>query len=66
MNTAMSVRVGLARLDASKKWLADELGVTPQHITNVCKGNTQLGVNSIADVSAVFGVPVSEFIKWGE
>ena len=66
MDSAQSIRVGLARKGLKNKWLADKMSVRPQYITNLCRGDATLGINGIIQVADIFGVKVSEFIAWGE
>ena len=66
MDSGKSIRVALAKSNFKNKWLAGEMGVKPQYITNLCNGDATLGIKGIVKVSGIFGVKVSEFIAWGE
>jgi plasmid maintenance system antidote protein VapI len=66
MDIAKSTRVGLAKFDKTQVWLANKLGVTRQHICQVCKGKSSVSLSSIELLAKTFGVSVSQFIQWGE
>lgn len=66
MNIAQSVRVGLAINSKNKSWLADQLQVSKNFISQVCKNNRNLNQERIEEVSEIFGVKDSVFISWGE
>jgi len=66
MNIAQSVRVGLAINNKSKSWLAAQLRISKNFISQVCKENRTLTQERIKEVSEIFGVKVSVFVSWGE
>ena len=66
MDLSKSIRRGLADINKSRTWLANELSVTPQYVAQLCNGEKEPNLNRIKSMSKLFGVPVSEFIKWGE
>ena len=66
MNIAKSTRLGLAEVNKNRVWLAHNLSVTKQYISSVCNGKTVPSTEMIERLAALFSVPVSEFIKWGE
>lgn len=66
MDTAKSIRHGLAEINKSRSWLAEKLGVSPQYIGQLCNGKDEPSLDRIRSMSRLFGVSVSEFIKWGE
>ncbi len=66
MDVALSCRLGLAKVNQSRKWLAKHLDVSPTYATLLCNGEKNPNAHMIERLSEVFGVRVSEFISWGE
>lgn len=66
MDLSKSVRHGLAHVNRPRSWLAENLGVTPQYIGQVCNGKREPNMDRVRSMCQLFGVSVSEFIKWGE
>lgn len=66
MDIAKSTRVGLAKFDKKQAWLVGILGVSKQHVSNICCGRSLVSLKRIEILATAFGVSVSEFIKWGE
>lgn len=66
MDIAKSIRHGLADVNKSKSWLALSLGVSVQYVGKMCNGEAVPSMKRIEEMANVFGVTVSELIKWGE
>lgn len=66
MNLKKSIEEGLKRKGETKAWLGRELGVSRQYVARLTAGDVNLSWVKIKHISMVFGVPASEFIKWGE
>lgn len=66
MNIALSIKVGITRKGIKQKDVAAKVGQSPQVISYWATGERQPNVKGIEALAAAFGVPVSEFIKWGE
>jgi transcriptional regulator with XRE-family HTH domain len=66
MDLAKSTRIGLAHANQSRAWLSRELEVSKQYVSDICNGTYDPSTSKIEDLAAIFGVSVSEFIKWGE
>ena len=66
MDIAKSTRVGLAKFDKKQIWLAGVLGVSRQHVSNICLGKSSTSIKNIKKLADAFGVEVSKFIQWGE
>lgn len=49
-----------------RAWLCAKTGWSPQQLSNVTTGRRGGNMASVKCLAAAFGVPVSEFIKWGE
>ncbi len=66
MDIALSCRLGLAKANQSRRWLANRLDVSPTFATLLCNGEKNPNAHMIERLSEAFGVRVSEFISWGE
>lgn len=66
MDIAKSIRVGLAMDRKRQAWLAEQLGVTKSYASGLCNGVVGVSTERLEQIAGCFGVPVSEFIKWGE
>lgn len=66
MDIAKSTRHGLAEVNQNRVWLALKLDVTKQYVSSLCNGITVPSTEMIERLALIFGVTVSEFIKWGE
>ena len=66
MDIAKSIRVGIARLNKNKAWLAKELGVSKQYVSAICSGVDVPSTDRIQELARLFNVDVSVFIGWGE
>lgn len=66
MDISASVRMGLAKSQMTMQELANHLGCRRETVSSWCNGHTKPPVVMHQNISDAFGVPVSEFIKWGE
>lgn len=66
MDIAKSIRVSLAASRKNQTWLAKELGVTKSYVSGLCSGAIGVSTDRLEQLAGVFGLKVSEFIKWGE
>ncbi len=66
MDIAKSTRVGLAKVDRNKAWLARKTGFTQQYIGQICNDKTVPPVGTISKLASAFDVIDSIFVEWGE
>ncbi len=66
MDISKSIRMGLAVDGKRQNWLAEQLAVSDNYVSCICKGDKQISLIRLEQISSVFNVPVSTFIKWGE
>lgn len=66
MNIGRSIKVGLRRKGESQRWLSNQMGWLEQHTSAVVNNKRSVSLPVIIKLAGVFGVPSSEFIKWGE
>ena len=65
MDTGQSIRVGLARINQNRRWLADELKSSEQWAGQIFNGK-EIGIGTIKKLAGIFFVTESVFIGWGE
>ena len=66
MNVRKSIKISLAYSDKSSLWLANELGVTKQQVSNMRNKGANVRADTIERLAKVFGLSASEFIALGE
>lgn len=66
MNVGKSIKVGLALSDCKQKELAEFIGASNVSMSNWVNGKSMPGIKTLKCIAAFFGVPLSEFIAWGE
>lgn len=68
MDTALALRVILAKKRKSQAWLARETGLTRSYISNLCNPEMKCrpSFDAAERFSAALEVPLSEFIRGGE
>ena len=66
MDLGLSARVGLARMNKNRSWLAKQLNVTSAYAGQICNGVIEPSTPMLNDLSRIFKVDVSVFISWGE
>lgn len=65
MNLNISIKVSLARQGKTQKWLCEQMGVTNNVVTKICKQN-KAGTKRLRIICDVLGISLSEFIAIGE
>lgn len=66
MNIKRSIKRGLEMNGENQKWLCDQTGWLPSYVSMLATGDKGGSVATIKRLADAFGVPASEFIKWGE
>lgn len=66
MNIPLSIKIGLAKKGMTQAQVAKAVGRCNASISNLCTGKTKATQETIMALASAFGVPASEFIKWGE
>ena len=65
MNIGKSINLELINQGKNKAWLADQLKVTRQYVTVICKSPTCSG-KMLDSLCEVFGMKASDFVALGE
>ena len=65
-DTGKSLRIALAMSNMTRKDFADQMHMTPTHVSRLATGNQQIGGETLSRVAAVFGMKASEFLALGE
>jgi transcriptional regulator with XRE-family HTH domain len=58
-----NVEVALKRLNWGRADLAEAMGVTPSHVTQVLGGHRGVGLETIDKIADALGVPASDLLK---
>lgn len=66
MNIRKSIKYAMIEQDRTGRWLAEQLGVTPQYISRLQKDGSTPSVKTCERIATAFGLSVSEFIALGE
>lgn len=66
MDITKSIKIGLVKKSARMKDLAAHCNTTQQYMSEMASGKINLPYERIKQFAEFFGVPVSEFIRWGE
>ena len=66
MNIAKSIRVGMAKCEMDQLQIQAVLCVSDVTTSRWVNGRAKPNLERIEALASLFGVKVSEFIKWGE
>ena len=66
MSISTSIKVGLAKSGLTMGELASSIGVSRETVSVWCNDHNLPNYKHVEAMSELFGVSVSEFIKWGE
>ena len=66
MNLAKSIKRALLDANMTQRALAKGLKTTPAHMSRLANGKAHMNTLVLADVAAILGMKVSEFVKLGE
>lgn len=66
MNIRKSIKIALIKKDKPAKWLAEQLGVTPQYLSKLQKHGHTPNTSTCEKLASIFDMSVSEFIALGE
>lgn len=53
----------LEKNNKSQKWLADQLGVSPQQVTQIVKGQQNMSWGKIKELEAILGLSLVELVR---
>ena len=65
MDIGLSIATGMRKSGKNGLQVAKELNTSPGYISNV-KNGSAISIRQAQKFADVFGVKLSEFIKWGE
>lgn len=66
MNIGKSVRISLADINQTKRWLANRMEVSPGYVSDICNEKEVPSLDRVVELAGIFEVRVSEFIARGE
>ena len=66
MNIGKSIKVACAMSCNTQLWLASEMGVSEQTVTNWVKDRFSPNLKALEQMADLFNMELSEFIKLGE
>ena len=66
MSISTAIKIGLVKSDITQQELASSIGARRETVSTWCNGHYSPNYKMVELMAEIFGVSVSEFIKWGE